>query len=63
MVLLARMERNLRRAPVVSHRIVNRLGGRGQCLQELGGKSFAEVLCTGLRISKDDATRRLADAL
>ncbi len=59
--LLARMERNVRRAPVVSHRILTRLVAEANA-QELGGKSFADVLCTGLRISKDDATRRLADA-
>jgi hypothetical protein len=60
-VVLERMERNVRRAPVVSHRILTRLVAEANA-QELGGKSFADVLCTALTISKDDALRRLGDA-
>lgn len=59
--LLERMERNIRRAPAVSHRILTRLMAEANA-QDLGGKSFAEVLCLGLRISTDDAARRLTDA-
>ena len=60
-VVLERMERNVRRAPAVSHRILTRLVAEANA-QELGGKSLADVLCTGLRISKDEAARRLGDA-
>ena len=60
-VVLARMERNLRRAPAVAHPIINRLVAEASP-QALGGKSLADVLCTGLKISKNEATRRIADA-
>lgn len=59
--MLARMEHNIRRAPAVAHPILNRLTAEANP-QELGAKALAEVLCIGLRISKDDALRRLADA-
>ena len=45
----------------MSHPIINRLVAEANA-QALGGKSLADVLCTGLRISKSDATRRIADA-
>jgi hypothetical protein len=60
-VLMARMERNVRRAPAVVHPMINRLVAEASP-QALGGKSLADVLCTALRISKSEATRRIADA-
>ena len=58
---MARMEQNLRRAPAVAHPMINRLVAEASP-QALGGKSLADVLCTGLKISKSEATRRIADA-
>ena len=55
-----RMERNLRRAPAVEHRLLSSL-----CEVEpevLGGTSLAEVLAARLRISKKDARGRIAQA-
>ena len=60
-VVLGRMERIVRRAPAVAHPIINRLVAEASP-QALGGKSLNDVLCTGLRISKSEATRRIADA-
>jgi Domain of unknown function (DUF222) len=60
-VVLERMERIVRRAPAVAHPIINRLVAEASP-QALGGKSLADVLCIGLRISKSEASRRIADA-
>lgn len=61
LVLQDRLERNLRRAPALEQRILHRLTAQG-CLAELGGTSWAQVLCTRLRISQDDAKRRIRHA-
>ena len=60
-VVMARMEQNLRRASAVAHPMINRLVAEASP-QALGGKSLADLLCTGLKISKSEATRRIADA-
>jgi hypothetical protein len=60
-VLMGRLERIVRRAPAVAHPMINRLLAEASP-EALGGKSLADVLCTGLRISKSEATRRIADA-
>ncbi len=60
-VVLGRMERIVRRAPAAAHPIINRLVAEASP-QALGGKSLADVLCTGLKISKSEATGRIADA-
>ncbi len=60
-VLMGRLERIVRRTPAVAHPMINRLLAEA-CPPALGGKSLADVLCTGLRISKSEATRRIADA-
>ena len=51
----------MRRAPAVAHPMINRLVAEASP-QALGGKSLADVLCIGLRISKSQATSRIADA-
>ena len=56
-----RMERNLRRAPTVQHRLINALAAEADP-KALGGTSLADVLSTRLRISKQDATRRIKQA-
>ena len=60
-VVLGRLERIVRRAPAVAHPMINRLVAEASP-QALGGKSLADVLCIGLRISKSQATSRIADA-
>jgi hypothetical protein len=60
-VLMARLERIVRRAPAVAHPMINRLVAEASP-QALGGKSLADVLCIGLKVSKSEATRRIADA-
>lgn len=55
-----RMVRNLRRAPVVEHRLLKSLSEVEP--EVLGGISLAEVLATRLRISKEDARRRIEQA-
>jgi hypothetical protein len=60
-VMLSRLERIVRRTPAVAHPMINRLAAEASP-HALGGKSLADVLCTGLRISKSEATRRLAEA-
>ena len=54
-VVLGRMERIVRRAPAAAHPMINRLVAEASP-QALGGKSLADVLCTGLKISKSEAT-------
>ena len=51
-MVLGRMERIVRRAPAAAHPIINRLVAEASP-QALGGKSLADVLCTGLKISKE----------
>jgi hypothetical protein len=54
------MERNLRRAPAVEHRIIGRLAAEASPTA-LGGTSLADVLATRLRISKGEPRRRIED--
>ena len=56
-----RMERNLRRAPMVGHRLIAALAA-GADPKALGGKNLADVLATALRISTKDAKRRINHA-
>jgi hypothetical protein len=56
-----RMERNLRRAPAVEHRLINELAAEADP-KALGGTSWADVLATRLHISKQDAKRRIKQA-
>jgi Domain of unknown function (DUF222) len=55
-----RMERNLRRAPAVEHRLLASLAEVDP--EVLGGTSLAEVLATRLRISKAEARVRIRQA-
>ncbi|MDQ2635558.1 MAG: 13E12 repeat family protein, partial [Actinomycetota bacterium] len=50
--LAVRLERNMRRAPVVEHQLVNALAAEADP-HALGGTSLTDVLATALRISKD----------
>jgi hypothetical protein len=59
--LQSRRETMRRREPVVDHQIINRLAAEADP-QTLGGTSLADVLATGLRISKGEARRRIKDA-
>ena len=61
LALQDRMERNLRRAPTVEHRIIGRLAAEADP-KALGGTNLADVLATRLRISKPDALRRIEHA-
>jgi hypothetical protein len=61
LALQGRMERNLRRAPTVEHRIIGRLAAEADP-KELGAKSLADVLAMRLRISKKAARRRIKHA-
>lgn len=56
-----RMERNLRRAPAVEHRLIGSLAAEASPTA-LGGTSLADVLVTRLRISMDEARRRIKEA-
>jgi hypothetical protein len=56
-----RMERNLRRAPAVEHRLISSLVAEADP-KALGGSSWAEVLATKLGISKGEATKRIKRA-
>lgn len=59
--LQVRMERNLRRAPTVSHRLL--AGLREECdPAQLGAANWPDVLVTTLRITKSEACRRLLQA-
>ena len=59
LALHSRMERNLRRAPSVEHRLVGALAVESSPT-DLGGSSPADVLATRLRIPKGEARRRIA---
>ncbi|WP_369758406.1 DUF222 domain-containing protein [Mycobacterium sp. 141] len=59
--LQSRREMQARRAPAVDHRLLAEAQTRTTA-REIGAKNWAEVLAIRLRISKTDATRRIADA-
>jgi Domain of unknown function (DUF222) len=59
--LESRMERNLRRAPAVEHRLINSLVADGDP-KTLGGASWPEVLATRLGISEGEAKKRIKQA-
>jgi hypothetical protein len=59
--LETRMERNLRRAPAVEHRLISSLVANGDP-KTLGGTSWADVLATKLGISKGEAMKRIKHA-
>jgi Domain of unknown function (DUF222) len=61
LALADRHERLARRLPALSHRLINRLATEID-VQALGGTSLADVLMTRLRISKEEARRRITDA-
>jgi hypothetical protein len=56
-----RMERNLRRAPVVEHRLISALVAQADP-KALGGTSWPDVLSTKLSISKGEAKKRIKQA-
>ena len=58
--LLARLETHRRRLPAVEHPLINQLGTA--CSRNLGAATLAEALAMGLRISKVEAKRRIAEA-
>lgn len=57
---LERLETARRRMPVAEHRIINQLSERATC-DEIGG-ALPKVLANRLRITKAEASRRIADA-
>ena len=57
----SRRETMRRREPAIDHQIINRLVAEADP-QALGGTSLADVLSTRLRISKNEATRRIKEA-
>ncbi|MGB0878270.1 MAG: HNH endonuclease signature motif containing protein [Mycobacterium sp.] len=59
--LHARMERSLRRAPTVGHRLTASLTAEVEP-RDLGAASWPDVLCTALRCSRKEAHRRLRHA-
>ncbi|RDH76441.1 HNH endonuclease [Mycolicibacterium moriokaense] len=59
--VLVRLEAHRRRLPATEHPLINGLAAEG-APEALGGTSLAEVLTTSLRISKDEAKRRIVDA-
>ncbi|MGB0436970.1 MAG: DUF222 domain-containing protein, partial [Mycobacterium sp.] len=59
--LHARMERSLRRAPTVGHRLTASLTAEVEP-RDLGAASWPDVLCTALRCSRTEAHRRLRHA-
>jgi hypothetical protein len=61
LALQNRLDRNLRRAPAVEHRLVGALAAEASPTA-LGGTSLTEVLATRLRISKGEARRRIRHA-
>ena len=61
LTLQNRMERNLRRAPVVEHRLISALVDEADP-KALGGTSWADVLSTKLGISKGEANKRIKHA-
>lgn len=56
-----RMERNLRRAPAVEHRLISSLVAEADP-NSLGGTSWADVFATRLGISKSEAKKRIKRA-
>jgi hypothetical protein len=56
-----RMERNLRRAPAVEHRLISSLVAEADP-KSLGGTSWADVFATRLRISTSEAKKRIKRA-
>jgi hypothetical protein len=56
-----RLECGYRRQATVDHRLTRELTGQASPI-DLGGKSWVDVLCTRLRISKNEARRRLDEA-
>ena len=56
-----RLECGYRRQATVDHRLTRELTCQASPI-DLGGKSFTDVLSTRLRISKDEARRRLQEA-
>ena len=56
-----RMERNLRRAPAVEHRLISALVAEADP-KALGGTCWADVLSTTLGISKGEAKKRIKQA-
>lgn len=61
LAVLSRLETLTRREPVVEHRLISQLVRDGSAV-ELGAKNFASVLSTRLRISANEARRRLDEA-
>nr|WP_084223264.1 HNH endonuclease signature motif containing protein [Mycolicibacterium holsaticum] len=61
LALTVRLERNMRRAPAVGHRLLSALAAEADP-RALGGTSLADVLSTTLRISKKAANQRIKDA-
>ncbi len=61
LALMNRREVLARRLPSLDHPVINRLVAEASPT-ELGGTSLAEVLATGLRISKKEARRRIRRA-
>ena len=59
--LLVRLETHRRRQPAAEHPLINQLS-TGCMPETLGGTSLVDVLATCLRISKDEAKRRIAEA-
>ena len=59
--LLARLETHRRRLPAVEHPLINQLATE-RAPETLGAATLAEALAMGLRISKDDARRRISEA-
>jgi len=61
LTVLARLESHAWRTPALAHRILARLQGEASPVQ-LGATSMAAALSERLRISRDDAHKRLKDA-
>lgn len=59
--LQSRREHRARTTAVADHRILAALQAQA-VPKDIGARSWPEILCTRLRISKDEAVRRLADA-
>lgn len=59
--LQSRREHRARTTAAVDHRILAALQAQATP-KDIGARTWAEILCTRMRISKDEADRRLADA-
>lgn len=59
--LQSRREHRARTTAVADHRILSELQAQATP-KDIGARSWSAILCTRLRISKDEADRRLADA-